>query len=79
MQREAPKLLLAKNARNRFSREAAAGEFREACRFVRGELALRGRYQAGQVEAKRVACQNPGVEFGGFETIRSNGPVSPLA
>ena len=55
LQRQTPKLLLAENARDRFAREATAGEFLEACRFVRRELALRGRYQAGQVEAERVA------------------------
>ena len=67
LQRQPPKFLLAENAGDRFAREATAGEFLEACRFVRGELALRGRYQAGQVEAKGMARQNPRVEFGGFD------------
>ena len=48
----------------RLSRQPAAGKLREARRFVRGELALRGRYQAGQVEAKGMARQNSRVEFG---------------
>ena len=57
LQRQPPKLLLAENAGDRLAREATAGEFLEACRFVRGELALRGGDHAGQVEAERVTCQ----------------------
>src|SRR6185369_14083332 len=58
---------LAENARDRLSRKAAAGELLEARRFVPSELALCGRYQSGQVEAKCMACQNPRDEFGGFD------------
>ena len=67
LQRQPPKFLLAENAGDGFACDAAAGEFVEASRFVRGELALRGRYQAGQVEAEGVARQNARVEFGGFD------------
>ena len=79
LQRQPPKFLLAENARDRLAREATAGEFLEACRFVRGELALCGRYQAGQVEAKRVAVRSrasSSAEFdgGGFELRGERAP-----
>ena len=79
LQRQAPKFLLADNARDRLAREAAACEVVEASRFVRGELALRGRYQAGQIEAERVAGQNPRVEVGGFDRggFESRGECAP--
>ena len=58
-ERQSPEFLLAENARDRLAGEAAAREVFEACRFVRRELPLRRRDQAGEVEAERVADQQP--------------------
>ena len=63
LQRQAPEFLLAEDARDRFSREAPAGEFLDA--FVRGGLALRCCDQAGQVEAEHMTDQKPRVEIAG--------------